>query len=619
MPAWRAQGVLCRLGGRRAWAWPRAVLLESRKHASIRVLAMTRPAADARHASPNTPGADGAPRRALPGELADALPTATRLHEFEILSVIGQGGFGIVYLARDLALERHVAIKEYMPSALARRTQAMTVAVRSNRHTETFAAGLRSFINEARLLARFDHPSLLKVHRFWEAHGTAYMVMPYYEGTTLAQRLAQPGGPPDEAWLRALLDPVLDALAQMHAAHCYHRDIAPDNILLLPGGMPLLLDFGAARHVIVDMSQAPTVILKPGYAPVEQYGDVADMTQGPWTDLYALGSVVEFAVMGRTPPQALTRFLADKREPLAVTAAGRYSDAFLRAIDRALAVLPKDRPQNVADMRALLGAAPAVSVAADDPDVTVTMPAALVRPSPRPTLRPTRTPVGSEQPATAPPTRWRGIGTAVAIAIAALTGVGVWFTRSPPPVPGTASPPAPGTASPSAADVSAPPAPQIRTVEPAAQAPAPPLVPSPSPSRSPSPSPSPLRAPPPAQSPAPMPAAPTATLPAPPPPRAAAPAPTPATAPAPAPQVALPSRPDPAPTPAPTTALPKPEAARPRKQGPAQATGPPPPAARATARTKVSSARCADIIQRVSLGEPLSDAEKSILQRECGP
>jgi serine/threonine protein kinase len=576
-------------------------LLESRKHASIRVLAMTRPAADARHASHHTPGADGAPRRALPGELADALPAATRLHEFEILSVIGQGGFGIVYLAHDLALERHVAIKEYMPSALARRTQAMTVAVRSSRHTETFAAGLRSFINEARLLARFDHPSLLKVHRFWEAHGTAYMVMPYYEGTTLAQRLAQPGGPPCEAWLRALLDPLLDALAQMHAAHCYHRDIAPDNILLLPGDRSLLLDFGAARHVIVDMSQAPTVILKPGYAPVEQYGDVADMTQGPWTDLYALGSVVEFAVMGRTPPQSLTRFLADKREPLAVIAAGRYSDAFLRAIDRALAVLPKDRPQNVADMRALLAAAPMADFAAHDPDVTVAMPAALARPSPRPTRTPTR----SEQPAAVPPTRWRGIGAAVAIAIAALTGLVVWFTRSPPPVAGTASP--------SAADVSAPPAPPIRTAEPAAQAPAPPLVPSPSPSPTPAPAPTPAPLPPPLR--APLPAAPTATLPAPPPPRVAAPAPTPATA----PQAALPSRPDPAPAQAPATALPKPEAARPRKQGAVQATGPPPPVARADARTKVSSARCADIIQRVSLGEPLSDAEKSILQRECGP
>ena len=171
----------------------------------------------------------GAPFPNLPGEYADALPASTRLHEFDILSVIGQGGFGIVYLAHDLTLERHVAIKEYMPSALATRTQSMTVSIRSDRHAETFAAGLRSFVNEARLLAQFDHPSLLKVYRFWEAHGTAYMVMPYYLGTTLAKQLTQLAAPPDEAWLKALLYPLLDALAMLHAAHCFHRDIAPDN------------------------------------------------------------------------------------------------------------------------------------------------------------------------------------------------------------------------------------------------------------------------------------------------------------------------------------------------------------------------------------------------------
>ena len=290
------------------------------------------------------------------GEYAQALPVATRLHEFEIVSVIGQGGFGIVYLAHDLTLDRRVAIKEYMPSSLAVRTQAMTVAVRSERHADTFAAGLRSFVNEARLLAQFDHPSLVKVHRFWEAHGTAYMVMPYYAGVTLAGLLAEAGAPPDEAWLKALLHQLLDALALLHAAHCFHRDIAPDNILMLPDGRPLLLDFGAARRVIGDLTHALTVILKPGYAPVEQYGDMPEMAQGPWTDLYALGSVVHFAITGHTPPQAVARFMTDRYRPLAVVAAGRYDDAFLTAVDRCLSVLPKDRPQSVAEMRAAIGA-----------------------------------------------------------------------------------------------------------------------------------------------------------------------------------------------------------------------------------------------------------------------
>src|SRR5207249_483616 len=158
--------------------------------------------------------------------------SGTILGEFEIKSLIGAGGFGIVYLAYDHSLHRNVAIKEYMPSAFARRMGGTTVAVKSNRHTETFTAGLRSFINEARLLAKFDHPSLVKVYRFWEAHGTGYMVMPFYEGVTLKQALSERTAPPDEAWLRNLLTPLLEALDVLHQAQCFHRDIAPDNILL---------------------------------------------------------------------------------------------------------------------------------------------------------------------------------------------------------------------------------------------------------------------------------------------------------------------------------------------------------------------------------------------------
>jgi serine/threonine protein kinase len=296
----------------------------------------------------------------LLGEHADALPVGARLHEFEVLATIGQGGFGIVYLAQDHSLDRRVAVKEYMPSSLAARGADFSVSVRSTRDAETFAAGLRSFVNEARLLARFDHPSLLKVHQFWESQGTAYMVMPFYEGITLKRQLSQSPHAPTEAQLRALLHPLLDALGTMHAAQCFHRDIAPDNILILPDQRPLLLDFGAARQVIADRTQALTVILKTGYAPIEQYGEVPEMQQGPWTDLYALGSVMQYAITGRTPPQAVARFLGDKREPLASSAAGHYSAAFLRAIDRCLAVLPKDRPQSAAELRADMGDAPAV-------------------------------------------------------------------------------------------------------------------------------------------------------------------------------------------------------------------------------------------------------------------
>jgi hypothetical protein len=283
-----------------------------------------------------------------------ALPPGTRLSEFEIVEVLGEGGFGIVYLAIDHSLERQVALKEYMPSFAWRSTQAH-ISVKSAQNADSFEAGLRSFINEARMLAQFDHPSLVKVYRFWEANGTAYMVMPFYRGPTLKQALRERAAPPDEAWLKALLGPLLEALDVIHQHQCYHRDIAPDNILMLGDGRPLLLDFGAARRAIGDMNQAFTVILKQNYAPVEQYAEMPGMRQGAWTDLYALASVVHFAIDGQAPPQALSRMLADPYVPLATRYAGRFSHAFLEAIDRALAFRPDDRPQSVAAMRALLG------------------------------------------------------------------------------------------------------------------------------------------------------------------------------------------------------------------------------------------------------------------------
>jgi hypothetical protein len=276
-----------------------------------------------------------------------------------------------------------VALKEYMPSSLASRNPGSAdISVKSPRFLDTFNAGLRSFVNEARLLAHFDHPSLVKVHQFWQANRTAYMVMPYYQGPTLKAHvatLAAAGRRPDEGMLRQWLNPLLDALATMHAENCFHRDIAPDNILLTSNG-PLLLDFGAARRVISDMTQALTVILKPGYAPIEQYGDVATMTQGAWTDLYALASVVYYCITGHSPITSVERVMGDPLPRLQRVAAGQYSNTFLAAIDAALAVRPGDRPQSVAEFRDLLegraeprqisaAAAPAPAPAGEPPAV----------------------------------------------------------------------------------------------------------------------------------------------------------------------------------------------------------------------------------------------------------
>ena len=290
------------------------------------------------------------------GDSGNALPVGTYLTEFELTSVLGEGGFGIVYLAWDHSLERRVALKEYMPAALSARTGASQVQVKSARHRETFDLGLKSFVNEAKLLASFDHPSLVKVYRFWEANGTAYMVMPFYEGITLKDKLRELGEPPDEAWLMAILAPLTEALAVIHAENCFHRDIAPDNVILLAAtGKPLLLDFGAARRVIGDMTQALTVILKPGYAPVEQYAESPNMKQGAWTDVYALAATMHFAIHGRTPPTSVGRLMSDNYVALAQSAAGRYRSNFLQALDKALAVRPEDRTLSIAALRSDLG------------------------------------------------------------------------------------------------------------------------------------------------------------------------------------------------------------------------------------------------------------------------
>jgi len=303
----------------------------------------------------------------------DALPAGTRLDEFEILRVLGVGGFGIVYLAMDHALERQVAIKEYMPGSLAVRGQSSMVSLRSASHGETFGIGLRSFVNEAKLLARFDHPSLVKVYRFWEANGTAYMVMPFYPGRTLKEERRAIGQTPADAWVRSMVEPLLGALDALHKADVFHRDIAPDNILLPPDAQPVLLDFGAARRVIGDRTQTLTAILKPNFAPIEQYAEVSHLRQGPWTDLYALGAVLHFVVTGKPPMPASARAVHDELLQLG-SADSPYAHALTltlrKAIDWALAVRPGDRPQNVQQFRDALAG---LIVPAERPVVDISM------------------------------------------------------------------------------------------------------------------------------------------------------------------------------------------------------------------------------------------------------
>ncbi len=302
----------------------------------------------------------------------EALPKGTRIGGYQVIDVLGRGGFGIVYLALDSSLQRQVAIKEYMPSSIAMRCDDQQVWVRSGSDAPAYSAGMNEFLKEAKLLAQFDHSSLARVHSFWEENRTAYMAMPYYDGPTLAAKLRSLPHPPSEDWLRKLLVPLLDALETLHVAMCYHRDISPDNIILLANDRPVLLDFGVAQRAIGDKTLPLTELLNPAYAPIEQYSESAALPQGPWTDLYALAGVLHFAITGQAPARATVRAIADPQRPLSETLrtlqmqfpALRYSESFLNAIDRTLAVKPQDRPRNVPEFQMLLDRATPVQAPA---------------------------------------------------------------------------------------------------------------------------------------------------------------------------------------------------------------------------------------------------------------
>ena len=302
-----------------------------------------------------TDSAQSAAPKPPPVTHVDALPSGTRLAEFEIRGLLGVGGFGLVYRAYDTSLQRTVAIKEYMPAALAARLGSTTVSVRSSSDQATYQSGLQSFIAEARLLAQFDHPSLVKVYRFFEANNTAYMVMPLYSGITLKEARSQMMAPPPEEWLRSVLWSVLQGLHVLHRSDTLHRDVSPDNIFLQDMGPPVLLDLGAARRAITDKSQKVTAVLKVNYAPIEQFAESEDLKQGPWTDLYALAAVVYSCLRNDPPMPATVRVVRDSQPSVRSVVATvkehfglTYSDEFVRTIQHALAVQPADRPQSLA-------------------------------------------------------------------------------------------------------------------------------------------------------------------------------------------------------------------------------------------------------------------------------
>ena len=280
-----------------------------------------------------------------------ALQTGSELvGDFKIERVLGAGGFGITYLADELALARKVTIKEYFPADFAARERGSRAVPRSDTCRGDYDWGLERFMGEAQTLARFDHRNIVRVYRYFRANNTGYMVLHFEEGRSLKAWLASLGRAPRQKELDDVLGPVLDALETVHAADYLHRDIAPDNIIIRTDGSPVLIDFGSARGDIARHSRTMSALVKPGYSPYEQYAEKGSR-QGPWSDLYALAATIYFAITGKRPPDSPSRVVKDDMAPVSEAAIGAYRRGFLKALDRALALKIERRPQTVAEFR----------------------------------------------------------------------------------------------------------------------------------------------------------------------------------------------------------------------------------------------------------------------------
>jgi len=279
------------------------------------------------------------------------LSTGYLLQEYRIDDILGEGGFGITYLATDANLGFAVAIKEYFPFDQAVRNADLSVTARSRESQEMFDWGLERFLEEANRLAQFrGHPNIVRVNRVIRENATAYFVMEYEEGESLHD-IIEREAPMEEGRLQYLIGAVLDGLAEVHSREILHRDIKPDNIFVREDGVPVLLDFGSARRD--QRSRALTGIVAEGYSPLEQYASDS-ANQGVWSDIYAAAATIYHAISGAPPPPSPRRRLKDTMIPAAEVAAGMYNADFLEAVDWALGIAPTDRPTDVETWRAAL-------------------------------------------------------------------------------------------------------------------------------------------------------------------------------------------------------------------------------------------------------------------------
>jgi serine/threonine protein kinase len=279
------------------------------------------------------------------GEQNHSLAPGTVLQCYTIDKTLNTGGFGIVYLAVEQGSNHLVVIKEYLPTKVACRDENGQVQLLKPEFVERFNEGRKLFIHEGNAIKRLNHPAIVHARSFFEANNTLYMVMDFAPGENLQVVIAKRHGNLSENFLLTVFPALLDGLQEVHNANMLHLDIKPGNIHIKPGGLPVLLDFGAVHRMDMSRQFQPKSVITPGFSPVEQYENKGYI--GPWTDIYAIGATIRSCIEGSAPPDAKQRRERDTMRPAAVAFKRKYSQELLNAIDWAMEIDPTLRPQKI--------------------------------------------------------------------------------------------------------------------------------------------------------------------------------------------------------------------------------------------------------------------------------
>ncbi len=280
------------------------------------------------------------------------LPNGYQLLNYRIDKQLSRGGFSLVYRAYD-ENNNFVAIKEYLPSALALRKEGYAVQASSEDNQAVFRYGMRCFFEEGRALARIVHPNVVRVANFFRTNETVYMVMRYERGRTLQEQIQSHKHTISENFIRHIFGQLLNGLREVHTHKLLHLDIKPANIYLRASdGSPVLLDFGAARQTLIRDTPQLNPMYTPGFAPPEQYEGL-DLL-GPWSDIYSVGASIFSCLAGVAPQSADARLYEDKQESAKKIWNGQYSEELLDIIDWCLCLDPQERPPSVFTLQKLL-------------------------------------------------------------------------------------------------------------------------------------------------------------------------------------------------------------------------------------------------------------------------